>query len=214
MPDHAPGFLAAHAARGSRSVLRLGLALTLVGAGLSGLFASPYGFIFIGTPGVIALGFWAWRRLRPATHSVYTQLARYGDGHAMAEEVEREFAGAAIDERPHFGARWLAQGDTYGVHLVPWHAVAWFHLVEKRGNGFVVGYQVRVLTADGRMFTMPVGSPPEEQHDLLTQLHAHAPWAEVGFSPERQKEWDAQRDAVLARVEARRAAVETARLAA
>ena len=209
MSDRSTGFLAAHAARGNRSVLYLGLGLALVGAVLSLLFDNIYGLLLIASPGVVALAVWLRRRLDPTAHPVYKQLDRYGDRAQLTAEVEREFADAAIDEQPHLGARWLAVGDTYGVHLVPWRAVAWLHLVEHRQSGRVMGYKVRVWTTDPRTITTGLVRDREEQQGLLARLCERAPWAEVGYSPEQQKAWEKDRAAVLARVEARRQATAT-----
>ncbi len=201
MPATTPGFLAAHAARGNRNLLLLGLFLTALGAGLSWLFSNPYGFLFVGGPGLIALGVWADRRFRPERHPNYPQLAPFGDAAALAEEVDREFAGAPVDTAAQFGAGWLAQGDTYGVRLVPWREVAWLHMYTHKTNG-VPAHYVRVWTRDGRVIAVPSGA---DQMGMLERLSARAPWAEVGWSDDRMTEWQKARAEVLARVDARRA---------
>ena len=202
------GFLAAHVARGTRNVLKIGVALTVLGLGMTWLFDNPFP-LFVALPGVVALGVWVYRRMKPEAHPAYTGLARFGDPAQVAAEVEAAFAGVPIDEAVRFSADWLAQGDTYGVHVVPWREVAWIHLYTRVQNGFPSHF-VRVWTRDGRTFVIPVGRAEGEKESMLAQLYARAPWAEVGYSPEKLKEWQRERAAVLARVDARRASTPTA----
>lgn len=70
-------------------------------------------------------------------------------------------------------------------------------------NGLQSNY-VRVWSRDGKQFVALAGMRKEEAEQLLYGLHARAPWAEVGFSRELQRQWNKQRTEFVGRVEARR----------
>src|SRR2546421_7269839 len=123
----AKGFIEAHIARGNRNTFLIGLVLTVVGVALS-LFLNRWPPAIIAVPGVIILGVWLLHVVNPRAHPVYKQLARYGDPQQLGAQINQEFAGLKADDKTQFGARWLAQGHTYGVALVPWSDIAWLHI--------------------------------------------------------------------------------------
>jgi hypothetical protein len=199
-------FLRAHRARGDRALLSVGLALAVSGAGLALLFYHWFPAILL-VAGLLALAERLRQRLSGARHPVYAQLARFGDPLQLAAEVNREFSGVPADDSTHLGERWLAQGDTYGVALVPWGAVVW--LVARREVLMQVPRTiVEVWTRDGRRLVVPCRQNPGSAEAMLQAMQARAPWAEVGRTPELEREWRHDRAAFLARVEARRRAIE------
>ena len=193
------GFVQAHIARGNRTLLVLGLVLAIVGVGLSLLFKNWFAILFIGVPGVIVLGVWLLRILNPSAHPIYKNLARYGDVQQVVQQVNQEFAGVQANDTPQFGAHWLAQGNTYGLDLLPWQEIAWLHIYTRIRNGVRSNY-VRVWSRDGKQFVIPSAMPEQ----TLRQLYNRAPWAEVGYSPELEQEWAKQRPAFLERIDARK----------
>jgi hypothetical protein len=194
------GFIESHIARGNRNLLLIGLTLTIIGGGLATVLNRWFPAL-IAAPGVIALGFWLSRVLNPPGHPLYKQLARYGDPQVLAQQVNREFAGVKSSDTTHFGAGWLAQGDTYGLSLVPWFDIAWLHIYAKTQGGIRTTCYVRVWSRDGKQFVAPTGVRPGEAEQVLAELHEHAPWAETGYSPELQQEWNKRRAQFVARVD-------------
>ena len=196
------GFIESHIARGNRNLLLIGLALTVVGSGLAILFGRWIPALSA-VAGAIALGVWLIHVFNPAAHPIYKRLAQYGDPQNLARQVNQEFEGARPADTTHFGANWLAQGDTYGLSLVPWVDIAWLHIYTSVRNGLQSNY-VRVWSRDGKQFVALAGMRKEEAEQLLYELHARAPWAEVGFSRELQRQWNKQRAEFVDRVDARR----------
>lgn len=199
------GFIESHIKRGNRNLLVIGLALTVIGCGVAillGLWIPA----LIAIPGALALGAWMRRVLNPAAHPIYKRLEVYGDSRKLAQQVNAEFAGAKPSETTHFGANWLAQGDTYGLSVVPWVDIAWLHIYTNVRNGLKTNY-VRVWSRDGKQFVALAGMHEEEAMRLLYELHARAPWAEVGFSRELQRQWNKERVEFVNRVDARKTRV-------
>jgi hypothetical protein len=196
------GFIESHIRRGNRNLLGIGLALTIIGGGLAILFGRVFP-AFIAIPGAIALLAWLMRALNPSAHPIYKRLERYGDPRELAQQVNQEFAGARPGDSTHFGENWLAQGDTYGLSLVPWGDIAWLHIYTSVRNGLQTNY-VRVWSRDGKQFVALAGMHKEEAMRLLSELHARAPWAEVGFSGELQRQWNKQRAEFVGRVDGRK----------
>lgn len=197
------GFIEAHVARGNRNLLLFGVGLVVFGGGLTILFRHWFPALLI-LFGVIVLGLWMKDFLRPSAHSTYQQLTCYGNPEQLAQEVNREFAGVKVDDKWHFGNHWLASGQTYGVDLMPWSQIAWLYLESKRASRSRTSwYYVEVRSRQGTRFHILVGMAQEAAAQLLQQLHARAPWAEVGFSEELEQQWTKHRSEFVERVEAR-----------
>jgi len=195
-------FIESHIKRSNRNFLLIGIALTIIGGGLAFLSWVP---ALIAVPGLIALGCWLSRMLNRDVHPIVKQLAKYGDPRLLAQQVNREFAGVKSSDTIHFGANWLAQGNTYGLALVPWEDIAWLHIYAKTQGGIRSSCCVRVWSRDGSMFVAPSGVRPGEGEQLLADLQARAPWAEIGYSRELEQEWNKRRAEFVARVDARTA---------
>jgi hypothetical protein len=199
-----PGFVQRHIARGNRNLLRLSLVLLALGGGLAALFSHWFPLLFAAV-GAWSLGVWLWRVVQPTRHPTYRDLARWGDIPHLIGQVNAEFAGVTPGATAHLSATWLAQGTFYGVDLLPWPALAWIHPYTQVRNRVRTWY-VRVRSRDGRHVDMPVAQAAQADQ-LLRELHARAPWAEVGCSPELDQQWSTDRAAFLARVDARKEAV-------
>lgn len=195
-----PEFIQSHIKRGNRNLLVIGLLLTIVGSVLAAVSWFP---ALIAVPGLFALGAWLRRIVSPDSHPIYKQLARYGDVQTVVQQVNRDFSGAKASGITNFGETWLAQGDTYGVSIVPWSDIAWLHIYTKAQGGVRTSCYVRVWSRDGKQFVAPAGVRPGEVEQLLEDLRARAPWAEVGYSAEMQQLWNKRREDFLKRVDAR-----------
>src|SRR5262245_55345605 len=185
------GFVEAHVARGSGSLLVIGLILLIIGGGLAYLFGNWFPAV-IAAPGLVALVFWLIRTVNPGSHPLYKQLARYGDPREVALQVNREFEGLKPAGGAQFGAGWLAQGDTYGLFVAPWPEIAWIHIYTQKRNG-LAWHNVRVWSRDGKQCVAPVGTDIQQAEKLLLDLHNRAPWAEVGYTQELMTLWAKQR---------------------
>lgn len=197
------GFIDSHIRRGGRRTLIFGLALVVGGGGLALAFDS-WGPWIVSAVGVVVL-FPVIRPLIDSSSSpVYKRLARYGNASQLAQQVDREFAGMKADDSTQLGATWLAQGGMHGsVLLVPWLEMAWLHLYTESHNG-IPSHFVRVWERDGTSSDLPVGRKPEPAETLLRDLHARAPWAEIGYTPEVEQQWTKARPEFLSRVDARK----------
>ena len=195
------GFIQAHIARGNRNRLLFGIALIAVGGGLAALFSHWFPLLLL-VPGVIELGIWLLRMVNPGAHPIYKDLARGGDVQQAVRQVNEEFAGIKPSGAPQFGRNWLAQGNTFGLDLVPWQEIAWIHLYTQVRNRTRTHF-VRVRSRDGQQCVMPVAQEAQAEQ-LLRELHTRASWAEVGFSRELEQQWSKDRAAFLRRVDARK----------
>jgi hypothetical protein len=191
----------AHIARGNRNLLLVGITLIAVGSGLAALFSHWFPLLLL-VPGVIVFGAWLRRIVNPSAHPLYQYLARLSDVQQMVQRVNEEFAGIKPGDAPQFGINWLAQGNTFGVDLVRWQDIAWLHIYTQVRNGVRSNY-IRVRSRDGRQFVMPVAQQAQAEQ-LLRELYARAPWAEVGFSRELEQQWIKERATFLQRVDARK----------
>ncbi|HEV8482782.1 MAG TPA: hypothetical protein VGV87_04415 [Blastocatellia bacterium] len=198
------GFIESHIRRGNRNLLIIGVALTIIGGGLTVLFRQWFPVLIL-VAGVIALVAWLKRVASPRKHPVYKQLACYGDAHNLAAQVNREFAAEEPSTITHFGENWLAQGDTYGLSLVSWSDIVWLHIDIRTRGGIRSSCYVRVWSRDGKQFVAPAGVRPGEAEQLLEELRARAPWAEAGYSEELHREWNKRRAEFITRVDARKA---------
>src|SRR3954451_5615292 len=190
------GFIEAHIARGNRNMLLVGLALMIIGGGLAALFAHWFPLVLI-VPGVIMLGFWLKRILNCRAHPIYKELARFGDPQQLAEQVNQEFAGVKANDVTQFGTNWLAQGNTYGLDLVPWQEIVWLYIHSEVRNRVRTNY-VRVKSRGGQQLSAPTWSDMDRAEQFLRELYARAPWAEVGYTPEIEAQWTKQRAEFIA----------------
>lgn len=197
------GFIESHIARGNRNLLLFGLGLIVIGGGLTALFRHWFPALLI-LFGVVVLGMRLKDILNPGAHSIYQQLACYGNPEQLAKEVNREFAGVRPDDKWHFGNSWLASGQTYGVDLMPWSQIAWLYLESRvPSRSRTRWYYIEVRSRQTTRFHILAGTVQETATQLLQQLHARAPWAEVGFSEELEQQWTKHRSEFIERVEAR-----------
>jgi hypothetical protein len=194
-------FIEAQIARSKRNALFLGLGLTIGGAAIAALLHIWMPALLFGVPGLLVLASWLKGILTHGSNGVYQQLARYGDPLRLAQEVNREFAGVKPGDGAHFGEKWLASTDSMGMSLAPWGEIAWLYIYAEVRRGYRRNY-VKVSTRDGRQFNVLTSEQQAEQ--LLRDLHAHAPWAEIGFSNELDGQWDEQRAEFVRRVDARK----------
>jgi len=193
-------FVQSHIKRGNRNLLVIGLLLTIVGSVLTAVSWFP---ALIAVPGLFALGAWVRRIVSPNTHPIYKQLERYGDVQTIVQQLNREFSGAKASDVTNFGEKWLAQGDAYGLSIVPWTEIAWLHIYTKTQGAVRTSCYVRVWSRDGKQFVAPAGVRPGEVEQLFEDLRARAPWAEVGYTAELQQFWNKHREDFLRRVDAR-----------
>jgi hypothetical protein len=155
-------------------------------------------------PGVIMLGFWLKRILNPRAHPIYKELARFGDPQQLADQVNQEFVGVKANDVTQFGKTWLAQGNTYGLDLVPWQEIVWLYIHSEVRNRVRTNY-VRVKSRGGQQLSAPTWADMDRAEQFLRDLYTRAPWAEVGYSPEIESQWTKQRAEFVARVDARKA---------
>jgi TctA family transporter len=73
----------------------------------------------------------------------------------------------------------------------------WTHLLLPAATGLTGAER------DGDLLQTPPTTTPEEADRQLEDVASRAPWAEVGYSAERAKEWRSRRADVLRRVDAR-----------
>lgn len=162
-------------------------------------------FLVFVVPGLLQLRAWLKRVRNPYEHSIYKRLAHYGDVSLLVQQVNEEFAGVKADDNPHFGRHWLAQGDSWNLNLMPWQDVAWVYIYKNpyAGNGHVSNY-IKVCGRDDEDILITAWDDWEQAEQQLRELHAHAPWAEVGQSPELEQLWQQDRIEFVRRVDERR----------
>lgn len=194
-------FIEAQIARGRRNTLLLGLGFVVFGALVSALLRVWTPAALLGFLGLLIL--WLGGAFSSRYSDVYNQLALYGDPRRLAQEVNGEFAGVKLGDGAHFGERWLACTDAMGMRLAPWSEIVWLYCYEEVRNR-IRRYYVKVSTREGRQFSVPTKSYEAEQ--LAREMHARAPWAELGYSNELDGLWDERRAEFVRRVDARRGA--------
>jgi hypothetical protein len=204
------GFVQSHIARGNRNLLVIGLSLTAIGGGLALLFGHWFPALLC-LPGIVALGAWLRRVASPASHPIYKQLARYGEPNELVARIDQEFAGVRANDVAQLGVTWFAQGNIYGLDLVPWQEIAWLYLYSRRYNHVRSNY-IRVWSRNGTQLVALTWTEMERAEQFLSALHARAPWAEVGYSAELEKQWHKQRAEFLRRVDMRKALLATERI--
>ena len=150
--------------------------------------------------GAIMLGQGLVRSLSPSTHPIYRRLGTLGDAQGLASALDREFAGAAL---PAFGRDWLVCASFDGLSVTRWTDVVWIYLLVSKNQGREMYRKVYVWSRDGDLLATPPANTPEEADRQLRDIAARAPWAEVGYSEAREKEWRRRRPDLLRRVDAR-----------
>lgn len=140
------------------------------------------------------------RSFTPSMHPFYRRLGRIGDARALAAELGREFGAAPL---PAFGRDWLVSASFYGLSATRWTDVAWIYIQVHKRQGNEMYRKVFVWSRDGELLQTPPTTTPEEADRQLSEIASRAPWAEVGYSPDRAKEWRSRRADVVRRVDAR-----------
>jgi len=201
----ARGFVASHVFRGNRNLLITGALVSLAGAfALWVVQTSPWPYMIfpgaIALTGAIMLGQGLVRSLSPSTHPIYRRLGTLGDAQGLASALDREFAGAAL---PAFGRDWLVCASFDGLSVTRWTDVVWIYLLVSKNQGREMYRKVYVWSRDGDLLATPPANTPEEADRQLRDIAARAPWAEVGYSEAREKEWRRRRPDLLRRVDAR-----------
>jgi hypothetical protein len=201
----ARGFVASHVSRGNRNLLIVGVLVSLAGAfGLFVVQGSPGTHLLfpaaIASTGAIMIGLGVVRSFSPSLHPVYRRLGRIGDARALAAALDRDFGTAVL---PAFGREWLVSASFYGLSATRWTDLAWIYIQVHKRQGRETYRKVFVWSRDGDLLQTPPTTTPEEADRQLSDIAARAPWAEVGYSRERAKEWRSRRPDVLRRVDAR-----------
>src|SRR4029450_7215744 len=91
----------------------------------------------------------------------------------------------------------------YGLDAARWTDIAWIYAQVTKKQGREMHSNLFVWSRDGDLLQTPATATPQEADRLLRDIAARAPWAEVGYSPERAKEWRRRRADVVRRVDAR-----------
>jgi hypothetical protein len=204
----ARGFVASHVVRGNRNLLIVGVLVSLAGAfSLRAVQGSHWThFLFpaaIAATGAIMVGLGIVRSFSPSLHPIYRRLAAAGDARTLAAALDREFATAPL---PAFGREWLVSASFYGLDATRWTDIAWVYVQVTRRHGSEMYRKVFVWSRDGDLLETPPTTTPAEADRQLSDVAARAPWAEVGYSAEREKEWRRRRPDVVRRVDARQVA--------
>jgi hypothetical protein len=199
-------FVASHVRRGNRNLLIVGVLVSLAGAfALFVVQGSPWTHLLfpaaIAATGAIMVGLGVVRSLSPSMHPVYRRLGTSGDPRGLAAALDREFAAVPL---PAFGREWLVSASFYGLSVTRWTDIAWIYVQVSKRQGNEMYRKVFVWSRDGDLLQTPPTTTPEEADRQLADIAARAPWAEVGYSSEREKEWRRRRSDVLRRVEHRR----------
>ena len=113
-----------------------------------------------------------------------------------------------------FTHTWIVRMDDWSADTALISSIVWVykHFTHHKTYGLTVSKTctVKIRTRSDQSFQM--GDVPEKQADaLLEHLAARVPWALVGYNEELDEQWKTDRDAIIALVDERRAAVATAR---
>jgi hypothetical protein len=133
------------------------------------------------------------KRRTPEGNPLNLQFAPYGDPIAVAEQIDREFAGETFRPRHvHVARSWVCFSFKAHVMVRRVDALVWAYIetVKHRWNGIPVGTttQLMVWSRDRRSAAMPLKKQAAEQ--ALLELRAAAPWMPCGYSEAMNQTWN------------------------
>ena len=169
--------------------------------------------LIFGVPSILLAAWnlkkWMQRAADPETSPIVTQLQHRG-GMMACQQIDSEVAqssgklGKAILTKS-----WVIAPHTFGASIMHLDDVVWVYkkVTQHRVNFIPTGktYAAILCASTGRM--VQIDDKQEKIDQLLVTIAGKAPWAIAGFSPDVQKLWDKNRDALLQAVNQRRSEV-------
>jgi hypothetical protein len=143
-----------------------------------------------------------------ATSPVGLALAALGGVDAAKAEVDRDFAGRALDGSPLMvGSRFLCFAARGQAVILPLDQVLWaYHEVVRHSVNMIPtgrSHQLVLWKRNGEADVLPLTL--RDVDSCVKKLAAAAPWLPIGYSDVLKESWNADRREFIAMVDARRA---------
>ena len=179
----------------------------------------------LATGGVSALFRAMFLNQYPQCHAAYRSLAAFGPPLAVARAIDLELANAAeivyigkplrsfrlsssLHQRVQVTRSWVVQPTSYGVRVARLDDIIWV----QKGSGFLLEFgaptaYVEVKVRRGEDVRFPLADTDARR--LLLELLTRLPWVLSGFEPERDRQWQANREQVVQAVEQERQQIQS-----
>jgi len=163
-----------------------------------------------GVLGLVLIGIPLRRQMRPESHPLLTQLAKYGGLQDVRMRIDSEVRSEGGGEK--FGAmqittNWLIQASAYKTNVMATRDVVWAYpkVTKHYHNGIPTGKTYSAIIRDSKGQSVEISGKKDSVPKLLESLQRRMPWVVIGFSKELEALWLNEKPKFNQLVEQRRA---------
>ena len=168
------------------------------------------GGIGFGVLGVVLVGIPLRRKLRPESHPLLVQLAKYGGLQDVRMRIDSEIRGEGGGEK--FGAmqitaNWLIHAAAFKTNVMATRDVVWAYskVTKHYHNGIPTGKTYSAIIRDSKGQSLEIKGKKDSVPKLLESLQRRMPWVLIGFSNELEALWLKEKPKFFQLIEQRRA---------
>jgi hypothetical protein len=163
-----------------------------------------------GILGLVLVGIPLRRKLRPESHPLLAQLAKYGGLQDVRMRIDSEIRGEGGGEK--FGAmqittNWLINAAAYKTNVMATRDVVWAYpkVTKHYHSGIPTGKTYSAIIRDSKGQSVEISGKKDSVPKLLESLQRRMPWVLVGFSNELEALWQKEKPKFFQLIEQRRA---------
>lgn len=141
-------------------------------------------------------------------HPIMKGLARFGDAHTTAEQIDYEMNQdhPTVGKKVHLTRNWLVFRQASSFSAAKLSDVVWIYkkVTQRRTNGIPTGKTYEALIFDRYGITMTIPGKEQEVGSVLEAVARQSPWAQVGYQKDWETKWKQQRAGFIAAVDQRK----------
>jgi len=138
-------------------------------------------------------------RVNPASHPIETQLAKLGDASALAANLNDEMRSGPVEQigKASLTPSWILRPTVFSARCVRLEDVVWAYQVNQTTETFLI-----LCQRNGKTTTLLL--KPQQAQAAIVSMTRRAPWVLTGYDAHRWKQWQKNREAIIAQSDARR----------
>jgi hypothetical protein len=166
----------------------------------------------LGVLGLVLIGISLRRKLKPESHPLLTQLAKYGGLQDVRMRIDSEIRGEGGGDK--FGTmqittNWLIHATAYKTNVMATRDVVWAYpkVTKHYHSGIPTGKSYSAIIRDSKGQSVEISGKKDSVPKLLESLQRRMPWVLVGFSKELEALWLKEKPKFFQLIEQRRASL-------
>lgn len=165
-----------------------------------------------GVLGMALVGIPLRRQMRPESHPLFTQLAKYGGLQDVRMRIDSEVRSEGGGEKLgtiQITTNWLIHAAAYKTNVMATRDVVWAYpkVTKHYHNGIPTGKSYSAIIRDSKGQSLEIRGKKDSVPKLLESLQRRMPWIVVGFSKELEELWLREKSQFFQLIEQRRASL-------